>query len=107
MATHRKRVLEVMRIQWLKAGVTAVTPLPGRPQLRAIRFSSTHSDDTSAWWKEPVDVLLPPRMRRGKRIDGIGVLADDRPSLLETRSWWEKVKRGQGFALLELWSGTQ
>jgi hypothetical protein len=35
------------------------------------------------------------------------VIRDDRPSALEVRAWWERVKRGEGFALLEIWSGEE
>lgn len=105
MDKHREVVLTTMRTQWLKWGGAVSIPLPGRPQMRAIRFSSVQPDSTAAWWKEAIDVLLLPRMRRGRRVDGVGVLVDDRPSKLETRAWWEKVRASEGFALIELWTG--
>jgi hypothetical protein len=73
--------------------------------LRAIRFSSVEPDSTAAWWKEPADRLLPARLRGGRVVPGLGIIRDDRPSALEVRAWHERVGRGQGFALLEIWSG--
>jgi hypothetical protein len=73
-------------------------PLPGRPMIRAIRFSSTESDEDNGWTKVPVDRLT------GKH-GGLNFIADDRPSKLELVRWWEPAPRGQGFAYFELWSG--
>lgn len=80
-------------------------PLPGRPMLRCIRFSSVEADSTAAWWKVPCDVLLAPRKRAGKTVAGLGLLRDDRPSALDVRAWWEYAPRGHGFALIEIWTG--
>jgi hypothetical protein len=81
-------------------------PLPGRPMLRAIRFSSRQPDDTSAWWKTVGDVLLPPRRTRtGRMVVGFGVLAADDPEHLETRAWGEYAPPGHGFGLVEIWTG--
>lgn len=82
-------------------------PLPGRPMVRAIRFSSVEPDATAAWFKTGVDVLLPPRKRGSRMVAGLGLLRDDRPSALELRSWWERVPRGEGFAVLEVWTGEE
>lgn len=78
------------------AGVS--TPLPGRPQVRAIRFSSVEPDKNSAWSKIIVDRLT------GKH-GGLGLIQDDKPELLEERDWWEPCAAGEGFVYLELWSG--
>jgi hypothetical protein len=80
-------------------------PLPGRPMVRAIRFSSVEPDATASWFKTPIDVMLPPRKRGAKFVAGLGLLRDDRPSALELRSWWERVPKGRGFCVVELWSG--
>jgi len=106
MAKHREDVLAMVKTQWLQRSPRLLDhmPLPGRPLARCIRFSSVEPDATAAWWKTCIDVLLCPRMRGGRRIAGIGLLADDRPSMLETRAWHEKVPRGQGFALVEVYN---
>jgi hypothetical protein len=84
------------------------SPLPGRPQLRAVRFSSRDPDATAAWWKTGGDCLLPPRTARtGRVVAGLGVLVGDDPARLETRSWGEYAAPGEGFALLEIWSGQE
>jgi hypothetical protein len=104
MAKERADVLGVVRAQVMLGGLAGYL-VAGRPLLRAIRFSSVEPDSTAAWWKVPCDVLLPTRTRRGRTVAGIGLLRDDRPSALEVRAWWESVPRGEGFALIEIWSG--
>lgn len=82
------------------------SPLSARPQVRAVRFSSVAPDCTAAWHKTTVDCLLPPKTRAGKVVPGLGILADDRPALLEVRDWWEAAPKGQGGALVEVFDGT-
>jgi hypothetical protein len=106
MAKERADVLGLVRAQAMVAGLCGYM-IPGRPLLRAVRFSSTEPDSTAAWWKVPCDVLLPPRTRRGRTVAGLGLLRDDRPSALEVRAWHEQVKRGEGFALIEIWTGSE
>mgnify|MGYP006921397106 CR=1 FL=1 len=111
MDRERSRILATMRAQWMRAHFAgspippSPIPLPGRPMLRAIRFSSVESDPTSAWWKVCGDVMLPTRTRRGRAVPGLGLIEDDRPSKLETRAWHERAARGEGFAMVELWTG--
>lgn len=81
------------------------TPLPGRPQVRAVRFSSVFADDLANWAKVPIDVLRVPRMRAGRVVPGLGVITDDRPSALEVRAWCEGAPPGMGGVLLEAWTG--
>lgn len=64
-------------------------PLPGRPQLLAVRLSSVEPDRDSGWCKVPVDRLT------GKR-GGLGLIADDRPSCVDLAAWWEPAARGRG-----------
>jgi hypothetical protein len=80
-------------------------PLAGRPQVRAVRFSSVAPDATAAWHKTAVDVLRTPRTRAGRLVPGLGVIDDDRPAMLELREWWEPAPKGEGFALIEVWTG--
>lgn len=80
-------------------------PLPGRPMARAIRFSSVEPDFAAAPHKTVLDVMLPARVRRGRMVPGIGLLRDDKPACLHVVAWWERVPRGSGFQLVEIWSG--
>lgn len=73
-------------------------PLPGRPFVRAIRFTSVEADRDASWCKVPVDRLT------GKH-GGLGFIQDDRPSKLDLRTWWEPVPPKCGFVLLEVFSG--
>lgn len=94
-----------------------VQPLMGRPMLRCVRFSSRPVDDTAAWWKTVGDVLLPAeparvvtskktgRQRPVAAVPGLGVLRADGPDALVTRAWYEPAPRGQGGALVEVWTG--
>lgn len=80
-------------------------PLPGRPQLRAIRFSCVPTDAYSDWAKLAIDRLCCPRGRAVR--DRLGLLRDDNPKQLEVRQWCEKAPRGQGLVLIEVWSGDE
>jgi hypothetical protein len=93
-------------------------PLTGRPMVRAIRFSSVAPDGTAGFSKLPVDCLRVPRPVRKRRagelvfgapkmVPGLGVLLDDRPALLELRESWEPAPRGEGFAMIEVFTGTE
>lgn len=76
----------------------ARAPLPGRPFLRAVRFSSVEVDRDSGWCKVPVDRLTAAN-------GGLGLIRDDKPSALRLEAWWEPAPRGQGFVLLDLYTG--
>ena len=86
-------------------------PLSGRPQVRAIRFSSVETDSRADWCKTAVDCLIVPRVRRRNGIPtttmGLGLIADDRPSAIELRAWSEYAPRLRGFVLIEVRSGEQ
>lgn len=73
-------------------------PLPGRPQVLAVRLSSVEPDRDSGWCKVPVDRLT------GKR-GGLGLIADDRPSAIDLAQWWEPAKKGQGCVVIEVRAG--
>lgn len=76
------------------AAVRSMKTLPGRPMVRAIRFSSSEPDHDNAWTKVAIDRLVEFR-----------IVQDDRPSMLNLKSWWEEAPRGQGFCYFEIWSG--
>lgn len=69
-------------------------PLPGRPMIRAIRFSSTEPDDANGWTKFPID-----------RLKDFGIILDDRPSKLNLKVWWEPAPKLKGFSLFEIYGG--
>jgi len=100
-----------MQLGWCKHGrgiiPTWPAPLTGRPMVRAIRFSSVAPDPTAAWHKCAIDCLRVPRQRAGKLVPGLGVLVDDRPALLELREWHEPAPKGQGGAIIEVWTGEE
>jgi hypothetical protein len=77
-------------------------PLPGRPFVRCVRFSNTEPDKYSDWAKQAVDRLCQSTKRRK---DGLGILRDDRPSDVDLHQEWNYVKRGEGFCLVEVFTG--
>ena len=74
------------------------SPLPGRPDLRAVRFSSVEVDRDSGWCKVPVDRLTGAH-------GGLGLIEDDKPSKLNLACWWEPAPPKAGFVLVELYTG--
>jgi hypothetical protein len=87
------------RRMWIQNGGRVLeAPLPGRPMVRCVRFSSVEPDKFSDWAKIPVDRLCCGKNR-------LRYLRDDRPSDAEIIQWWEPAPRGAGFCLIEVWSG--
>lgn len=79
-------------------GYRADAPLPGRPMVLAVRFSSREPDRDSAWTKVPLDRLTSKK-------GGLGLISDDRPSALDARAWWEPAPKNKGAVYLEVWTG--
>lgn len=77
-------------------------PLPGRPFVRCIRFSNVEPDKYSDWAKQAVDRLCAPTKRRK---DGLCFLRDDRPSDVEIHQAWEYARRGEGFVVIDVFTG--
>jgi hypothetical protein len=75
-------------------------PLAGRPLVRCIRFSSVEADALSDWPKMAIDKLCCGHER-------LGYLKDDRPSDIKLVAWWEPGPRGDGFAVIEIYSGEE
>lgn len=104
---------KVYRMMWTQHPNVRNAPLTGRPMLRIIRFSSVESDEGADGMKLARDLLRIPRAPawsdRHRKIcggrKGFGFLVDDAPRFVETVRWGEKVKPGQGFGLLEIWTG--
>lgn len=96
----RKRVKDAALLLMLsqRSFERARQPLPGRPHVRAVRFSSVEVDRDSGWAKVPVDRLVAAH-------GGLGLIVDDRPSLLDLACWWEPAPPKAGFVLVELYTG--
>jgi len=78
-------------------------PLPGRPQVLCVRFSSSEPDRYSDWAKVSVDCLCAPTERSPNRL---GIIRDDAPRFAEIEQWWEPAPRGDGWVYVEVRSGT-
>lgn len=76
--------------------------LPGRPQVRCVRFSSTEPDAFSDWAKVAVDVLCAPTKRNANRLN---IIQDDAPKFADVKQWWEPAKQGHGFVYIAVWTG--
>jgi hypothetical protein len=70
------------------------SPLSGRPQVLAIRFSSRAPDGYADFGKIPVDCLVK-----------LGVIRDDNQGAIELRQWCEKGPRSGGFVVIEVHTG--
>lgn len=77
-------------------------PLPGRPQVLCVRFSSSEPDAYSDWAKAAVDVLTMRTPRAQRRL---GLIRDDKPSAAEVVQWWEPAPPRKGFVVIEVWTG--
>lgn len=77
-------------------------PLPGRPFVRCIRFSTIEPDTYADWAKMAVDVLCKPTSRAPRRL---GFLRDDRPKDAEVSQHWEPARKGEGFVLIQVFTG--
>lgn len=96
----RKRIKDAAALLMLnqRRFERAPAPLPGRPMVRAVRFSSVEVDRDSGWCKVPVDRLT------GKH-GGLNLIEDDKPSRLQLEAWWEPAPPREGFVLVELFTG--
>lgn len=105
LASMKAKVFRMLQLQHPEI---RATPLPGRPQVRCIRFSTVEPDAFSDWHKMPVDCLCPmkpPRKEGGRKKLGLGLLFDDKPQHADVVAWWEKAPQRQGLALIEVWTG--
>lgn len=108
------RALEekVFRMMFVQSRVRAV-PLPGRPLVRIVRFSSVEPDEGADGMKLCRDLLRMPKppewdARRGRPTTGrkgFGFLVDDAQVYVETVRWWEYAPPGKGFGYLDIWTG--
>lgn len=101
---------KVFKMLWLQHPTVRPEPLPGRPMVRLVRFSTVEPDALADWGKMAVDCLClprPPKVPGGRKKLGLGLLRDDAPRFVEIVTWWEKAKQGEGLALIEVWTGGQ
>ena len=91
MAKLKKECLSLMRAQ---LSTRLELPLPGRPQVLCVRFSSVEPDKYNDGFKIAVDRLVE-----------MGLLVDDRPTAVDLHQWWEPAPPKCGFGVIEVWSG--
>jgi hypothetical protein len=70
-------------------------PLPGRPRVVAVRYSSVRPDQDGAWSKAWLDVL--------KVKKGLGWIVDDSDAHIATDFRWEKAPPKEGKVVVELY----
>jgi hypothetical protein len=110
----RKKILDEMAKQWLVYAKTAdfrnfvratwVLPLPGRPQVNAVRFTTRMTDQYANFAKEAIDCLGPSRDLKWGH--GLGIIAGDASHQIEENQWCELVRRSEpAFVYLEVRSG--
>lgn len=106
-AATRTSLLKMLTLQL--RGALPRKPLPGRPIVQCIRFSSKAPDAHADSFKQAIDCLCPRRVRSHqglpRLIAGLGVIADDRPEACDVRQRWEHAPSGAGFCVIEIWSG--
>ena len=87
------------------------SPLPGRPMVRAIRFSVNDCDDSANWAKQAIDLLQPTKSRVVKGVrrtaPGLNIISGDDRKRCEQRAWGECAPRNKGFCLVEVWTGQE
>jgi hypothetical protein len=98
----RAKVKEAaLGLMWMQSGgKRAAEPLPGRPMVRCVRFSSVEPDDNNSHSKVPVDRLTT-------KNSGLGYLVDDKPRNMRLATWWEPAQPGKGCVLVEVWTGEE
>lgn len=104
-AARKDKLWECMRVQHPRIRPVA---LSGRPLVRQIRFSAKEPDVSCEGFKTAIDFLCvpkPPTKPGGRFKRGLGFLEDDAPKYVERVSWWEFAGRGQGFGLIEIYTG--
>lgn len=76
--------------------VRRTSPLPGRPQVLCVRFSSVEPDKYNDSFKVAVD-----------RLKELHLIVDDSPRYVDLHQWWEPAPPKLGSCLIEVWSGQQ
>jgi len=107
LAKVKSQLAQLMATQWLRQRGGVETPLPGRPQVLCLRFSSVEPDGYADWAKAAIDVLTLRRSRARSRVHRLGIIVDDRPSCAEVVQWWEPAKPGAGGVLVQVFRGEE
>lgn len=76
--------------------------LTGRPYVLCVRFSSVEPDKYSDWAKLAVDCICAPNKRSPSRLN---IIRDDAPKFAEIDQRWVEAKPGEGFCVVEIWTG--
>lgn len=106
MGKLKSTVWSYMQAQFRKQRVERQFPLSGRPQIMAVRFSSTEPDACSNWAKIPIDMLTVAKIRNGKpQQHRLGIIQDDAPRVVDVSQHWEPAKVGEGFVYIEVRTG--
>lgn len=71
-------------------------PLPGRPLVRFVRFSTIRPDRDSSWTKVPLDELVNAKLIKN----------DDELSI-DLRAWWEPAPRNRQCVYVDIWTGKE
>lgn len=79
-------------------------PLPGRPQVLCVRFSSVEPDKYSDWAKMAIDVLCSPDAKQRNRLN---LIVDDAPRFADVYQWWEPAPKKEGFVFIEVRTGLE
>jgi len=95
VAKAKRQVADAMAVQCRPFD----SPIGGRPQVVAIRFSSSEPDRTSDWSKHCIDVLCAKRKPGQKRLN---IIQDDRPAVADVCVWWEPAPARSGLVFLEV-----
>ena len=106
---------EIWSTMLAQAGGLQDHPVSARPQVICVRFSTHETDPYSDWAKAAVDMLRMWRQRRHKigsrivvtKIRGLGYIAEDSGRHIDLHQHWEPAKRGEGFVLIEVWTGAE
>ena len=84
--------------------VIQLAPLPGRPQVLAVRFSSSDPDKYADWAKAAIDVLCAPDERARERLN---LIKDDRPAAADVHQWREPAPKSDGFVYIQVRTGAE
>lgn len=109
-AKNKKRLLQMMFAQ--HGMRVRPEPLPGRPHVHCVRFTSKRPDRQTGWAKDVVDNLLTPkttRLKGGKARQrvGLGFIEDDSDEHINLSCWWEPAPPKKGFVLLRVYGGEE
>jgi hypothetical protein len=108
----KEQLFSMMWIQMTNQNVRPYETLHGFPFARCVCFSPRERDPNCGFEKQALDICQPSRERRNRKtgkithISGIGLIKEDKGTLLNRATWWEPAPNGvTGGVLLEIWTG--